>query len=300
MLNALSIDVEDYFQVSAAESVIQYKDWDKYESRVVKNTQKVLTILKEFNVKATFFILGWIAERFPELVKDIYLQGHEIACHGYNHRLIYNQEPNVFRKDIRKAREILEKIIGNQIIGYRAPSSSITNRSFWAVEILIEEGFQYDSSIYPVRHHRYGIPNGEAFIHRIDLGEKGTIVEFPLSTVRIFGANFAICGGGYLRFYPLMLAKWGIERINKEGYPAMVYFHPWEIDPEQPRIELHGLSKFKHYVNLSKHSDKLRNLLSDVEFSSIQEVISLNNLRTLEMSNVTCLCPNLPKNLTKS
>lgn len=285
MLNALSIDVEDYFQVSAAESIIRYKDWDGYESRVVKNTKKILSILKEFNIKATFFVLGWIAERFPELVKEIYLQGHEVACHGYNHRLVYNQGAKVFREDIRKAKAILEEITGSQIIGYRAPSSSITNKSLWALEILIEEGFQYDSSIFPVRHNRYGIPNGERFIHKIDLGEKGTIIEFPLSTVRVFGSNFAISGGGYLRFYPLVLVKWAIEHINKEGYPAMVYIHPWEIDPEQPRMELPGLSKFKHYVNLSKHSDKLKSLLSDVKFSSIQEVISLNNLRTLGISN---------------
>jgi polysaccharide deacetylase family protein (PEP-CTERM system associated) len=274
MLNALSVDVEDYFQVSAAEHVIPYEDWDKYESRVVKNTLKVLSILKEFNVKATFFVLGWLAERFPQLVKEIHSQGHEIACHGYAHRLIYNQMPEVFREDIRKAKVTLEKIVGSKIIGYRAPSCSVVSRSLWALEILVEEGFQYDSSIYPLQHTCYGTLNGKRFIHRIDLGGK-SIIEFPLSTLRICGTNFAIPGGGYLRLYPLWLVRWAIKHINKEGYPAMVYVHPWEMDPEQPRIKLRGLSKFKHYVNLSKHEEKIRRLVSEIEFSTIWNILDL-------------------------
>jgi len=273
MVNALSIDVEDYFQVSAAEDIVRYEEWDRYESRVVENTRNVLGMLEGFNTKATFFILGWTAERFPELVKEIYSQGHKIASHGYRHQLVYEQEPELFREDIRKARRILEEITGGKVIGYRAPSFSITDKSLWALEILKEEGFLYDSSIFPIRHDRYGIADAKRFIHKIDLGERGEVVEFPISTLRIFGANFPFAGGGYLRLLPAGVVKWGIKRLNKEGHPAIVYIHPWEIDPDQPRLKLRGLSGFRHYVNLSRNAAKLKNLFSDLKFSSIEEVV---------------------------
>ena len=281
MLNAVSIDVEDYYQVSAAEHIIEYKDWDKHEPRVVKNTWKALSLLKEFDIKATFFVLGWVAERFPGLVSEIHSQGHEIGCHGYDHSLVYKQGPDAFRNDVRKAKAILENIVKEEVIGYRAPSSSITRESLWALRILQEEGFQYDSSIFPVRHTRYGIPRAERFIHKIDLGGKRSIIEFPMSTVRLLGANFAMCGGGYLRVYPFKLIRWAITHVNKRGYPAMVYFHPWELDPEQPRMKLKGRSRFKHYINLSRHTDKLRKLLSEQDFSNIYEVIKSNGIKTV-------------------
>ena len=275
MLNALSIDVEDYYQVSAAEEFIRYEDWDNYQSRVENNTRKVLDILEEFNVKATFFVLGWVAEKFPGLIKEIHSLGHEIASHGYNHQLIYEQGRFLFREDIRKSKKILEEITQSEIIGYRAPSCSITDKSLWALDILAEEGFKYDSSILPASHFRYGIPQAKRFIHKIDLSGNSSIVEFPLSAVRMFGTNFAICGGGYLRLYPLSLVKWGVNRLNREGYQAMVYFHPWEIDMEQPRIPLRGKAKFKHYVNLATHADKLKRLFSELEFAPINKVLYL-------------------------
>jgi len=281
MLNALSIDVEDYYHVSSAEHIIKYKDWEKHEPRVVKNTWKALSLLKEFDIKATFFVLGWVAERFPDIVREIHSQGHEIGCHGYAHSLTYKQGPDLFRKDVRKAKTAIENITKEEIVGFRAPSNSITRKSLWALRILHEEGFKYDSSIFPVKHARYGIPRAERFIHKIDLGGKRSIIEFPISTVRLLGANFAMCGGGYLRLYPLKLAKWAIQHINNTGYPAMVYFHPWEIDPEQPRMKLKGRSRFKHYVNLSRHTDKLRNLFSGQDFSNIHEVIKKNGIKTV-------------------
>ena len=280
MLNALSIDVEDYYQVTAAENIIEFKDWDKHEPRVVTNTRKALSLLKEFNIKATFFVLGWTGEKFPEIVREIHSQGHEIGCHGYSHSLVYKLGPDGFRKDTRKAKTILEGIIKEQVIGYRAPSCSITNGSLWALRILREEEFQYDSSVFPVRHGRYGIPRSERFIHKIDLGGQRSIIEFPMSTVRLLGANFAMCGGGYLRLYPFGLIKWAIKHINKAGYPAVVYFHPWELDPGQPRMGLRGCLRFKHYANLATHTYKLRRLFSWHDFSSIHEVIKRNGVQT--------------------
>ncbi len=274
MPNALSIDVEDYFQVSAFESIVRYEDWGKYESRVVKNTQRILSILGEYDVKATFFVLGWAAERFPDLICEIHEKGHEIASHGFAHKLVYKQSPNEFHEDITKGKDILEAITGEPVVGYRAPSYSITERSLWALDILSEEGYKYDSSIFPIRHDRYGIPRAERFIHKIDHTPNGGILEFPLSTVRLFGTNFPIAGGGYLRLLPVKFIRWGIRQINGEGQPAIVYLHPWEIDPEQPRMNINGLAKFRHYLNLSKNVEKLRELLSTVNFSTVRDVIN--------------------------
>ena len=275
MVNALSIDVEDYFQVSAAEGIVNYKDWDKYESRVVRNTQKVLTILKESNTKATFFVLGWIAERFPELIKEIYSQGHEIGSHGYSHRLIYKQGAKKFREDIRKSKKIVEKIVGDKVIGYRAPSFSITKNSLWAFEILKEEGFLYDSSTFPILHNRYGIPRAKRSIHKIDLEEREEIIEFPLSTIKLLNVNFPVAGGGYFRFFPLFLTRFAIKHINQEGFPAIVYLHPWEFDPGQPKIGLFGLNRFRHYINLNKNENKLKSLLSASQFLPLREILNL-------------------------
>ncbi len=275
MVNALSIDVEDYFQVSAAEGIVNYKDWDKYESRVVRNTQKVLTILKESNTKATFFVLGWIAERFPELIKEIYSQGHEIGSHGYSHRLIYKQGAKKFREDIRKSKKIVEKIVGDKVIGYPAPSFSITKNSLWAFEILKEEGFLYDSSTFPILHNRYGIPRAKRSIHKIDLEEREEIIEFPLSTIKLLNVNFPVAGGGYFRFFPLFLTRFAIKHINQEGFPAIVYLHPWEFDPGQPKIGLFGLNRFRHYVNLHKNENKLKSLLGTFQFLPLREILNL-------------------------
>ncbi|HHT9124504.1 MAG TPA: XrtA system polysaccharide deacetylase [Candidatus Brocadiia bacterium] len=273
-VNAITIDVEDYFQVSNFASIIPYKAWNNYKLRVVENTQKILSILDEYNTKATFFVLGWIAERIPELVKEIFEKGHEIASHGYAHQLIYDQNPYSFRMDVARSKRILEEITGSKVNGYRAPSFSITNKTRWTLKILLEEGYQYDSSIFPIQYHdRYGMPNANPFLHLIKLGEMDELIEVPLSTTKAFGRRFPIAGGGYLRLLPYTFMKWGIRRINKQGYPAIIYLHPWELDADQPRVEVDWVTRLRHYGNISKTESKLRRLLSDFKFSTIQSVI---------------------------
>lgn len=272
--NALTVDVEDYFQVENFTRVISFSDWDKYESRVVKNTEKVLKILDDSGTKATFFVLGWVAEHFPELVKKIHQAGHEIASHGYAHKLIFTQTPEKFRTDLRRAKNILEDIIQKSILGYRAPTYSITHRSLWALDILAEEGFKYDSSIFPIHHDKGGIPDAKQYPYHVQ-NSNGGIWEFPLSTVRILGQNVPFSGGGYFRFFPYRFVKWAIKSINKTGYPAILFIHPWELDPEQPRINVNMVSRFRHYVNLSKTEGKLIRLLNDFKFAPVKEVLGL-------------------------
>ena len=278
MLNALTFDVEDYFQVSAFEGIIRYEDWDKLESRVVFNTEKILGILSGYKVKATFFILGWVAERFPEIVKEIDREGHEVASHGYGHKLIYNQTRAEFRNDLKKSVNILEEIIGKRVTGYRACSYSIVKETLWALDTLREEGLKYDSSIFPIIHDRYGMPDAPRFPHVVVEGGRGdkSLIEFPLSTVKLMGRNFPIAGGGYLRLFPYSLIKWGIRRINREGHPAIIYLHPWEFDPERPRQSVPLLTRFRHYVNLRKTEKKLRALLEDFNFAPVREVLGIS------------------------
>lgn len=274
MLNALTIDVEDYYQVSAFESVVSHQDWDLYESRVERNTHHILDLLDEHPTKATFFVLGWVAERFPSLVRAIHDRGHEIASHGYSHRRIYTQVPEHFREETRRAKEITEDTIGRSVIGYRAASYSITRESLWAVDILQEEGFEYDSSIFPIHHDSYGIPDHPRFLHWVS-GDKGKgLIEFPISTLRIAGMNIPIAGGGYLRFFPYPFTRWGIQQLNqKEHQPVVVYLHPWEIDPEQPRIRAKLRSRFRHYCNLKKTEGRLMGLLRVFRFGTMAEVL---------------------------
>lgn len=275
MTNALTIDVEDYYHVSAFESIIKYEDWGRFESRVEKNTMKILELLNTFKIKATFFILGWIAERSPQMVKEIQKEGHEIACHGYRHQLVYEIGPERFREDITRSKRILEDIIGKEVIGYRAPSYSITKKSLWGLSILAEEGFKYDSSIFPIRHDRYGIPDFSRFAKKINLNGKGEILEIPLSTIQLFGKNIPIAGGGYLRLLPVRFIEWGIRSLNKkENQPAIIYFHPWEIDPEQPKVNGSRVSVFRHHVNIGKTFSKLKRLLNNFQFGPIREVFS--------------------------
>jgi polysaccharide deacetylase family protein (PEP-CTERM system associated) len=278
MLNALTIDVEDYFQVTAFERHVRRDEWDHYPLRVDANTRRILDMLDEFSIKATFFILGWVAERLHSLVQEIRCRGHEIACHGYGHQLVYGIGPVKFREDVRTSKAILEDICGERVIGYRAPSYSITKKSLWALDILIEEGFSYDSSIFPVYHDHYGIPDAPRFPHEIPR-PSGTIREFPLTTmpVSVLGKEYRlpIAGGGYLRLFPSSLLRSGIRRINKrEKKPAVLYFHPWEIDPDQPRIQARLKSRFRHYLNLHKTEGKLRHLLRGLEFDSMSSVLA--------------------------
>ncbi|NTV50343.1 MAG: DUF3473 domain-containing protein [Geobacteraceae bacterium] len=277
MLNALTIDVEDYFQVNAFAGHIRQDQWDTYPLRVDGNTRRILDMLDSFSIKATFFILGWVAERLPALTKEIHRRGHEIACHGYGHELVYSIGPERFREDIRRSKMLLEDQCGEQVQGYRAPSYSITGKSLWALDILVEEGFAYDSSIFPVMHDTYGIPDAERFPHKLQTGA-GPLVEFPLTTLPLHlggkEIRLPIAGGGYLRLFPSELIKWGIKRINtKEKQPAVLYFHPWEIDPDQPRIKAGLKSRFRHYLNLDKTERKLEHLFGGISFAPMKTVL---------------------------
>jgi polysaccharide deacetylase family protein (PEP-CTERM system associated) len=269
MINALTIDVEDYYMVSAFADIIRFEAWGAYESRVEKNTYRILDVLNERNVKATFFVLGWVAERCSKLVRDVHACGHEIACHGYNHRLIYDLTPEQFKEDVRKAKGILEDIISAPVIGYRAASYSIVKETLWALDILIEEKFLYDSSIFPIHHDRYGLPGAERFPHIVKR-KNGTLREFPPSTYRILGQNIPIAGGGYLRLFPQLVTKTAIRRINEqEDKPVIVYLHPWEIDPDQPRLNGRWSSKIRHYINLNSTMPKLRTFLDEFKFGHL-------------------------------
>jgi len=274
MKNALSVDVEDWFQASVFDEVIGYENWDKYENRVEGNLLHTLELLDAKGIKATFFVLGWVAERFPDLVLKLKEEGHEVATHGYAHRLIYKQSKEEFRQDVTKAVEIIEKITGEGVKGYRAPSFSIVVDTFWAWDILSELGIEYDSSVFPIYHDRYGVPSAPRFPYRVKLESGGRFFEFPLSTYRMWGRNMPIAGGGYLRIHPYWFVKRGIRKINSEGMPAIVYFHPWEIDPNPPKVKLKFLSKFRTYTNLDVMEMKIKKLLRDFEFAPVGEVLS--------------------------
>jgi polysaccharide deacetylase family protein (PEP-CTERM system associated) len=266
--NYLTIDVEDYFHVSAFDDVIHPGDWGRCESRVVHNTRNLLLLLNDVKVKATFFVMGWVAEKHPEIIREILQHGHEIGCHSYLHRKVYELSPAEFREDTRKAKAILEKITNKKVIGYRAPSYSITNKSLWALGILEEEGFLYDSSVFPIYHDIYGIPDAPRFKYR---WPENKLTEIPISTARFLGRNFPVAGGGYFRLLPYWLTKKLLRQINeKEDQPFIFYLHPWEIDPEQPRIKgARLLSKFRHYNNLTKTAERFKRLLDDFSFGPI-------------------------------
>jgi polysaccharide deacetylase family protein (PEP-CTERM system associated) len=275
IVNAMTIDVEDYFQVSAFEDRVCRTKWDTFESRVCRNTERLLEIFDDAGVQATFFVLGWVAERFPDLVRQIRLGGHELASHGYAHRLVYSTTPNEFRDDLRRAKAALESAAGVPILGYRAPSFSITRNSLWALDVLIEEGYVYDASIYPVRHDRYGIPDWPRHVHRVER-PGGSIWELPGSTARWAGMNFPMGGGGYFRLLPYGWTRRGIEKVNDEQRPAIFYLHPWEIDPEQPRIATSGLTQVRHYGNLGKTETRLRRMLKEFSFGRVSDVLQLS------------------------
>jgi len=273
ILNALSIDVEEYFQVTAFNGDVPYETWDSYEPRVHAATETVLSILAEYNTKATFFIVGWVARKHPGIVKAIQKEGHEIACHGYAHREISEQTPDTFRKDLRLARSILEGITGKPVRGYRAPTFSITEGTLWALDILIEEGFQYDSSVFPIRHDRYGMPKAERFPSVIRSSNGCELLEFPMSTVRLMGMNLPFAGGGFMRLLPLGFISRVIDRINRRGQPVIVYVHPWEFDPDQPRMHASPVTTFRHYHNISVMNTKFERLLSTHNFAPVCEVL---------------------------
>jgi len=271
--NALTIDVEDYFQVAALAEAVRYDDWSSMEYRVEANTDRILALFERAGVKATFFPLGWVAERSPELVKRIAAQGHEVASHGYSHQLIYNQTPDVFKEETRRSKVILEDILGAPVTGYRAASYSITNQSRWALDILAEQGFTWDSSIFPVHHDRYGMPGTPRWPHRLTTDKGYELAEFPLSTFKLPGYTLPIAGGGYFRLFPYWFSRYGLGSINRQGRPFVFYLHPWEVDPDQPRLDVKWFSRFRHYNNLDVCEQRLARLLSDFRFTTMSQVL---------------------------
>ena len=243
--------------------VVPRSSWPNFSPRVQENTGRVLELFARHNVSTTFFVLGWIAEQYPSLVRDIADAGHEIACHGYDHRRVTTFTRDEFRADLRRARTAIEDACGLKVEGYRAPTFSITRQNLWALEVLAEEGFTYDSSIFPIRHDNYGISDAPRFPHRCHFQNGGSIFEFPMSTVRLGRMNMPVAGGGYLRLLPMRFTKWAVHQIHREDrQPVIIYFHPWEVDPEQPRLQGPWKSRVRHYTNLGKTLQRLHELLS--------------------------------------
>jgi polysaccharide deacetylase family protein (PEP-CTERM system associated) len=273
-LNALSVDLEEYFQVSNFERVIDRDTWPALPSRVVASTRSLLNTFEETQNKATFFVLGWVAEREPALIREIAERGHEIACHGYGHQLVYEIGPERFREDLRRACGAIEDAVGIRPRGYRAPSYSITDRSLWALDILAEEGFEYDSSIFPIHHHRYGIPEFSRVPVRIKLESGRSIREFPLTTLKAGPFKVPLAGGAYLRFFPPALFRWGFRHLIAAGVPIVLYVHPWEIDPDQPRQQVGWKVRINHYHNLGRTNGRLTHLLREFRFRSLEAVLA--------------------------
>ena len=284
LVNAMTVDVEDYYQVGAFKNVIDPADWDSYPFRAGDNTRRVLDLFGESGVKSTFFTLGWVAERDPDLIRRIVDAGHELACHGYGHQLVFEIGEKVFREDVHRAKGMLEDIAGVAVQGYRAPSYSVTHKSLWAYDVLIDEGFTYDSSVFPIYHDVYGIPHSPRFPYIVGR-DRGTIAEFPITTYpfRFLGKKLDLpfSGGGYFRLLPFPIIDRALRRINSgDGMPGVVYFHPWEIDPGQPRISGAGLkSRFRHYVNLSRTWGKLHKLLGKYRFAPVKDVLAAMTLQ---------------------
>jgi polysaccharide deacetylase family protein (PEP-CTERM system associated) len=291
VVNAMTIDVEDYFHVSVFDGLVSRADWHVMESRVDRNTRRLLDVFDDAGVRSTFFVLGWVAERQGRLVQEIVARGHEVASHGFAHRLVYDQTADAFRADVRRAKQVLEEAAGRPVIGYRAPSYSITPRSLWALDILAEEGYEYDSSIFPIHHDRYGIPVSARHPYRITRGGR-SLVEIPGSTTRVGPMNLPIAGGGYFRLLPYWWTRWGISRVNRiEHSPVVFYLHPWEIDPDQPRLQAGRLGRFRHYRNLSTTEARLRQLLTDFRFAAIETVMSKALKAPVASSQLTEVLP---------
>jgi polysaccharide deacetylase family protein (PEP-CTERM system associated) len=272
--NALTVDVEEHFQVAAFEGQIARDAWDGHDSRVAVNTSRVLDLFAQASVRGTFFVLGWVAERHPELVRRIVSEGHELASHGYDHTRVIYMDAMALRDDVSRTKAILEDSGGVRVRGYRAPSYSINARNLWALDVLQEAGYEYSSSVYPIRHDLYGMPDAPRFAFRL---RPGAILEIPVTTVRFGGRNLPAGGGGYFRLMPYGLYRWGLRRVNeRDSQPGMFYFHPWEVDPDQPRIEGAPLrSRLRHYTNLGTMEARLRRLLADFRWGRMDEVFDV-------------------------
>lgn len=271
--NAFTVDVEDYFQVSAFERDIPRDSWPNYSLRVVDSTLRLLDLMAQYDVRGTFFILGWIATRCPDLVRRIDQAGHTIGSHSYWHRLVYELTPEQFRADLRQSCQALQDLTGKAVVSYRAPSFSVTRRSLWALEILAEEGIAYDSSIYPILHDRYGVPDGRTDIHSIATPH-GPLQEFPPAVYAWGSWRLPISGGGYFRLYPYAASEYMLKRVNRQGQPFVFYVHPWELDPAQPPLSAGSrASRFRHRVNLGTTYRKLERLLQSFRFATMEQVI---------------------------
>ena len=275
LINALTVDVEDYFQVSALAPLIHRGSWDQRECRVERNVDRLLDLFAQRSARATFFTLGWVTERYPRLIRDIVAAGHELASHGYGHLRASEQSPQEFRQDVLRAKQLLEDLGGQRVQGYRAPSFSIGHSNPWAFDVLLESGYRYSSSIYPVQHDHYGMPDAPRFPYQVRPG----LTEIPVTTARVLGRNLPAGGGGYFRLAPYGLSRWALRRVNTvDRRPAIFYFHPWEIDPEQPRVPGTSLkTRFRHYVNLDKTESRLGRLLRDFRWGRVDEVFGLQH-----------------------
>jgi polysaccharide deacetylase family protein (PEP-CTERM system associated) len=271
VVNAMTVDVEDYFQVSAFENVVMRGDWDRLPCRVEQNTDKILDLFDGHDVKATFFMLGWVAERYPGLVRRIVDAGHELASHGYSHVRVTRQQPQAFSEDVSRTRKLLEDTGGCGVQGYRAASYSIVKETLWAHDLLQEAGYRYSSSVYPIHHDLYGIPDAPRFAYR---HKDGGLLEIPVTTVSLFNHNLPCGGGGYFRLLPYKVSRWAMRHVNgADRMPCVFYFHPWEIDPEQPRQSgISGKTRFRHYLNLGRMQARVERLLADFSWGRMDEV----------------------------
>jgi polysaccharide deacetylase family protein (PEP-CTERM system associated) len=272
MRNVMSVDVEDWFCVHNLSRLIPYADWDRCESRVERNTIRLLDLFGRYGVEGTFFVLGWIADRFPDLVREIERRGHEVASHGYSHRLLTFMQPEEFRADLLRSLAVLGPITSQEVRGFRAPSFSLTRRTLWAVDIMRECGVRYDSSIFPIGFHPdYGIGDAELRPHQLAEG----LTELPMGVTEVWGRRVPCCGGGYFRLFPYALTRALIRRCNRQGRPVMFYLHPWELDPDQPTVTgLPWSKRFRHYNNLDRTEDRLERLLAEVTFTSARRLIA--------------------------
>jgi len=271
MINALTVDLEEWYHISGIDDFLKDIDLNKFANRVLNNTLKLLETFSESKVRATFFVLGSIAERFPRLIRRIDAEGHEVATHGLYHTSIYNQSQDEFSRELKDATKVLSDIIGKKIIGFRAPDFSITEKSMWAIDVLIQQGIKYDCSIFPIKHPRYGVPKAPRFIYKI----KDGLIEFPPSTIRFLNFNFPVAGGAYLRILPYNIIKAAINHLNQNNKPANIYIHPWEIDPEQPRIKMPISRHFAHYTNLYLTKKKIKSLFKSFKFAPVKEVLGI-------------------------
>lgn len=272
--NAMTVDVEDYFHVAALASSIDRSTWHSMEYRAEASTHRLLDLFEARGIKATFFVLGWVARKSPPLIREIAQRGHEVASHGMSHKLVFDQTPEEFASETREAKALLEDTIGVQVRGYRASTYSITRRSLWALDILHEAGFEYDSSIFPIKHDTYGIPDAAVEPSYIKTPKGASLIEFPMSTAPMFGVKLPVSGGGYFRLLPYWVTSMGLRKLNRTlNRPFIFYLHPWEIDPEQPRIKASRLSRFRHYTNLDRCEERLQRLLHDFKFTSVADVL---------------------------